>query len=131
MEKHFVQFESPGTFVCETTVLPIDSWDIKKACEMATAIKERHGATPYGFKFITRSRNDDDLDSSISASSHMYFLGGNVRTIEEVEAQNNPDESILRSNMKCNGIKRVITNSNSWKVTRPMDDSDVVLAWPQ
>ncbi len=130
MEKHFVEFESPGTFVCEVTVLPIDSWNVGKACELASSIKQRHGATPYGFRFITRSRNDDDLDSKITAKSHMHYLGGKIRTIEEVEAEANPADDILLSNMRYGNIKRVITNTNSWKVTHPLNDDDVVLQWP-
>ena len=49
MQKHFVTFYSPGTFVAETSCLPIDSWNVDEAREMAHGIKERHGATPWGF----------------------------------------------------------------------------------
>ena len=70
MKKHFVTFFSPGTFVSETTEKEIDSWDVEKAKELARSIKERHGATPYGFRFITRSRNDDELDSKVSDRSN-------------------------------------------------------------
>ncbi len=34
MEKHFVTFLSPGTFVAEDRTLPIDSWDVNKAQEI-------------------------------------------------------------------------------------------------
>jgi hypothetical protein len=76
MEKHFVEFLSPGTFFAEITTVPIESWDTKKAQELAHGISERHSATPYGFRFITRSRGQDDLDSKVTARSGMYFLGG-------------------------------------------------------
>ena len=58
----------------ESTEKEIDSWDVKKAMEMARSIKERHGATPYGFRFSTRERRDDELDSKTVAHSGMYFL---------------------------------------------------------
>jgi hypothetical protein len=129
MEKHFVTFCSPGTFVSETSEAPIDSWDIPTALTLARGIKERHGATPYGFFFKTRSRREDELDSKVTATSNMYYLGGKVETLEEVEARNLPDEKILLWNMKNNGIKKIITNTNSWKFTAALQDNDVVLQW--
>lgn len=130
IRKHFVSFLSPGTFVHEETTKPIESWDPIVAKEMARGIKERHGATPFAFRFFTREREADELDSKITKRSGLYFLGGKVETLEEVMARNLPDENILRSNMQCNGIKRIITNTNSWKVTMPLEKDDVVVEWP-
>jgi hypothetical protein len=42
MEKHFVTFLSPGTFMAEDSTKPISSWDIKKAQQMAAKVKERY-----------------------------------------------------------------------------------------
>jgi hypothetical protein len=127
MEKHFVTFYSPGTFFSETSEKPIDNWDVEAAVLMASDIKERHGAKPYGFRFTTRSRGETDLDSKVSATSGMYYLGGRVETLAEVEARNDPKESILRSNMRANGIERIIVNDNSWRFTGALEDGDVVL----
>ncbi len=127
MDQDFVTFFSPGTFVSETTQRPIDSWDVEAATQMARDIKERHGATPYGFQFTTRSRGPDDLDSKVSARSCTYYLGGRVETLAEVEARNDPKEEILRFNMRGNGIERIIINDNSWRFTGPLKDGDVVL----
>jgi hypothetical protein len=129
MQKHFVTFFSPGTFVSEDTTKEIDSWDVEKAKKMAHSITERYAATPFGFQFTTRSRGSDDLDSKVSAKSPMYYLGGKVETLEEVEARNDPKEEILRANMRCNGWHRIITNTNSWKHTAPLNKGDVVLDW--
>lgn len=76
VSKHFVTFYSPGTFVAETSERPIDSWDVPAAVAMAREIKERHNAVPYAFRFTTRSRGPDDLDSKQSASSGYYYLSG-------------------------------------------------------
>ena len=76
LEKHFVVFYSPGTFVAESNEKPIDAWDVAQAMEMGRTILQRHNATPYGFRFITRGRNDEDLDSKQIASSPLYYLGG-------------------------------------------------------
>jgi len=72
MKKNFVTFYSPGTFVSEETTKDIDSWNIQEAESMAESIKERHGAKPYGFRFTTRSRNDNELDNKVTDTSPMY-----------------------------------------------------------
>lgn len=132
VSKHFVQFISPGTFVPEITTKEIDSWDVNQACEMAKTIKERHAATPYAFRFITRGREAHDLDSKELTRSNLYYLGGVVRTREEVLAGTDQDEKIVRWNLEFDpDIKRIIVNTNSWKFTGALGDDDVVLEWNQ
>ena len=128
MEAHFVTFYSPGTFVAETTQKPLPSWDVDLAVAMATDIKERYGARPYGFRFSTRGRGPDDLDSREIASSPMHYIGGKVETLAEVEARNDPKEEILRSNMRVNGYPRIWTATEGWRWTQPLRDDDVVIA---
>ncbi len=127
MEKHFVTFFSPGTFVAEQNVQKIDSWDVGEACRRAKKIKQRYGAVPYCFQFSTRSRGPDDLDSKESKTSHRYFINCKVETLEEVEARNDPKEKILRSNMRGNGYDRIATTIEGWKWTQPMQERDVCL----
>lgn len=129
MQQHFVQFYSPGTFVAEVTERPIDSWDVEQAKGMVPSIKERYGATPYGFRFVTRSREEHELDSQVSERSPMYYLGGKVETLADVEARATAEDSILLANMRCNGIDRIVTNDNSWRATLPLNAGDVVLDW--
>lgn len=131
MKKHFVEFFSPGTFVSESTVKEIPSWDIDAACDMASSIKERHGAVPYGFRFLTRERGDDDLDSRVTKASGIHYLGGEVRTMEQIIADDRDDERILRANMASHGYTHVVTNTNSWKFTAGINADDVVIAWPR
>ncbi len=131
MEKHFVTFYSPGTFVAETTDKEVASWDVDAAVKMASEIEERYGATPYGFRFTTRTRDDDDLDSRVSKSSPMYYIGGMVETLAEVEARNDPKEDILRRNMRGNKIERIVRKRpyvKGWMWTQELKDGDVVLA---
>lgn len=127
MIKHFVRFFSPGFGCAETYEREIDSWDITAAMRMADRIEERYGATPYAFQFFTKERGDEDFDSKITKYSPLYYLGGKVETLEEVEARNDPSERILRDNMRCNKWDRIITNTNSWRYTRPLDKGDVIL----
>lgn len=130
MTRHFVTFLSPGTFVAEQSTKPIESWDVDKALEMSRDVKERYGATPYGFYFTTRARTDDELDSKVVEKSPLHYIGGRIRTLEEVEADNDPQEEILRSNMRCNGYSRVWESTEGWKWTQPLNDDDVVLEAP-
>lgn len=127
IKQHFVTFYSPGTFVHETNEEPIAFWDVDLAVEMAKRIVQRYNARPYGFRFSTRGRDSQDLDSKEIASSGMYYLGGKIQTIEEIEARNDPSERILRDNMRSNGWNRCLVNTNSWKWTSPLEDGDVVL----
>lgn len=129
MEKHFVTFLSPGTLFAESTTKEIESWDAKKATAMAREIIERHGATPYAFHFTTRQRSEAELDSKVVATSNTYYLGGVIETIADVKKRNSPDERILLSNMECNGYDKIIINTNSWKVTQPFREGDVLLAF--
>jgi hypothetical protein len=126
MEKHFVTFYSPGTFVSETSEKSIDSWNVETAKNMARKIKERYSATPFGFQFSTRTRGENELDSHVSKTSPMYYLGGKVETLDEVKARATDKDRILISNMEGNGWNRIITNNNSWRI---LYDKDVVLEW--
>lgn len=127
MEKHFVTFYSPGTMFAETSSKEIDSWDVDKAIEISKEIKERHSAVPYGFKFTTRGREDDELDSKQIAKSGMYHLGGTIHTLKEIKARNMPNDQALISNMESNKWDKVIENNNSWKSVQPFRQEDTLL----
>lgn len=128
--KHFVTFYSPGAFVAEESTKEIDSWDVEKAKKMAGKVEERYGATPYGFRFSTRSRGPDDLDSRVTKTSGMYYINGRVRTLEQVKARNNPKERILISNMEGNGWDKIVEkrpNAPGWMWAQPLTAADTVL----
>lgn len=127
MKQNFVTFFSPGTFVPETRTMPVDSWDVDKAVELARGIIERHGAKPYGFQFSTRGRSGKELDSKVIKSSGIYYLGGKIETKGEVLARNDPKERILRSNMEYNDIAKIIVNDNSWRFMGEFKDGDTLL----
>jgi uncharacterized protein YuzE len=127
MEKHFVVFLSAGTFVAEQTTEEIDSWDTNKAVEMAKNITERYNSKPYGFYFITKARNDNELDSSMTQKSNMYYINGVIKTVKQLEAENDPNNDILINNMKSNGWEKIIETHNPWKWSQPLRDGDVVL----
>ncbi len=127
MKQNFVQFFSPGTLFAEITEKEIKEWDIGKAKRMSKSIEERYGATPYAFQFLTRAREDNELDSKIIKKSPMYFVNCRVETLDEVLKRNDPKERILRSNMKNNGYDRIAVTTKGWKFTQPMGERDVCL----
>lgn len=127
VKQHFVAFYSPGTFFAETSEKAIDSWDVEKAKKMSAPIKERYGATPYGFRFLTRGRTAKELDSKEIAHSPMYYLGGKVETMAQVKARATDKDRILISNMENNGYDRIVTSTGGYKWTQPIHEDDVVL----
>lgn len=130
MKAHFVQFYSPGTFISESSIKPIDSWDIKKAIIMAKNIKERHNATPYAFRFFTKERTETELDSRETKTSGRYYLNGKISTLEEVIARNDPKEEILIWNMKANQYDKIVEkhpDAPGWKWTFPFEVTDVLI----
>jgi len=126
MKNHTVTFYSPGTFVSETTKVEISEWDVDTALRLAFGITERHGARPYAFRFATETVGLD-APATETARSPLHFIGGRVRTLAEVEADNLPGEEVLRWNMKHNGIARVIETNTSYKHTSELKDDDIVL----
>lgn len=126
MKKHFVTFLSPGTFVAEETTKEIDSWDVNKAIEMSKGIVERYNAIPYGFFFTTRERGESDFDSKETKRSNLYYLGGEILTLEQVKSRY-PDKDILISNMEINHYEKIVVNTNSWMCVRPLEKDDVIL----
>ena len=127
-QEHFVTFLSPGTLVAESTTKWIKYWDTDEAVEIGSYVVERYGARPYAFYFTTKARTADELDSSEVARSPMYYMGGTIRTLAEVEAEEaeNSRKSILLQNMQCNKIDRVIVSEwGNW--TQALKKEDVVL----
>jgi len=115
--EYTVTFYSPGTFVAETTTLPISFWDVREAIKLAETVVERHGATPYSFRFRAMNKPDSPL----------YHLGGTILTLEQIEARGRKRDSILISNMRVNNIVKVVENTNSWLSVHPFADGDVLV----
>jgi hypothetical protein len=135
--QHFVTFYSPGTFVSEQTTKPIKAWDISKAVTMSKRITERYNAKPYGFRFSTSLVAQPVPDGEGGTlrvepkevkTSGTHFLGGRLRTIDDVRADAKKAERILLSNMECNDIAVIVENTNSYLSTLPFSEKDILLA---
>lgn len=134
--KHYVEFLSPGTFFSEQSRKPIDSWSIPEAVNIAAGITERHAAKPYGFRFVTMLEAEPisdgrggtlEVKSREIERSGFHWLGGRVRTYDEVCADDLESERILRSNMQSNIYPAVVENNNSWKFTGEFSEGSVVV----
>ena len=127
VKKHFVTFMSPGTFVCETTTKEIKSWHVPTAIRMSKKIVERYNAVPFGFRFSTRARGPKDLDSKVVKQSGMYYINCKIETYDDIVKRDDPNEEILRSNMRINGYDKVAVTIKGWKAVYPLEKGDVVL----
>lgn len=121
VSKNYVIFYSPGTMVSEMTEKEIDQFDPVLAVKMSQDIKERHGATPYGFRFLTKTMNEKDFTVKTDYQPGTYFLGGKLLSLDDIP--NTRENTVLRANMECNGWQYVIENTNSWKITLPFKPS--------
>lgn len=126
-QKHFVSFLSPGTFVSEESTVEVTSWNVDSAITKAREVIARHGAKPYGFRFKTVELVDNGWKQRTVKESGIYYLGGRIRTVQEVKAAAKKDEEILLWNMENNGYDMVIENTNSYKVTMPFRKDDTLL----
>lgn len=135
-KKHTVTFYSPGTLFSESSTKEIDSWDTKKAVEMADSILERYNAKPYAFVFRTIKTHDPvsdgeggflKVESKQEKESGYYFLGGKLETYDDVVNRGLDSEGILRSNMRGNEYWIVCVNTNSFKSTLPFGEDDKIV----
>lgn len=131
MQKHFVEFASPGTFFSESTAKEIDSWSVPDAIKLMAGIVERHNARPYGFRFYTMGRGPDDLNASRTAVSHWHFVNCDILTAEEILAGTDPEFRIMRLNVESNGYKRIARTRTGWLAHLPMNDADVAIEAPE
>lgn len=130
--KHFVVFFSPGTLFSETSRKPIDVWDVPQAAALAREIVERHGARPYAFRFVTDVVADPVSDGEGGTlnvtpkevdKSGLHYLDGTVLRYADIPEE----ESILRSNMRCNDHALVVETRNGYRHTGNFTQDDVLV----
>ena len=114
----YVEFQSPGSLVSEIDSKKVKSKDLKAVITIAKSIKQRGGASPYGFLF---------RDGNGRQKGFFYYITGTLLRYEEVPIIN--ENSILRSNMFCNEWPIVIENRNSYRITRPFEKTDAIVDW--
>ena len=114
--KNYVTFYSPGTLFSEITRKEIAIWDIQDAVEISKTIKERYGASPYAFRF----ENEEE-------KSKMYYISGKIKTLREIEEENNKENRILISNMRSNGWGKVVYTFTPYKAVHPFDEENDIL----
>jgi len=127
IKQHYVTFFSPGTFMAETTTKRISRWNIKEAVEMSHHITERYNSHPYCFKFSTRGRTEDEIDSRELKTSKRFYLGGTVLSLKEIKNRGLEKDRILMSNMEDNGWDKIVESCTPWKWCQPLYKGDVVL----
>lgn len=124
MKKHFLHLLFPGSFASEESVSEVSDWDVDAATSVAEKRKQQ---IPFGFYFTTRARAEDDLDNHVTETSGIYYLGGKLLTVADIEKKEDPGDKILLSNMRNNEIGKIIENNNSCRVMMPFRSKDILL----
>lgn len=135
MKKHSVTFHSPGTFFDETTTREVAAWDHRLVpLAAAMTVAERYGAKPYGFRFSTSIVAEPvpdgeggtlNVEPKVIAKSGMYYINGTVMRFEDIV--DDDADSILRSNMRCNGWPLMVECRNSYRSVHIFEEGDIIV----
>jgi nicotinic acid phosphoribosyltransferase len=87
---------------------------------MGNAVLELYPEAMAEYVFINRNTKDYKFNQK-------FLITGKVLTLEDIP--DTKDNTIMRSNMKCNGIKAVIQNDNSWIFHGEFGEDDVLVDW--
>lgn len=137
IEKNYVVFFSPGTFISEQSERLIETWNVREGILLAQTIIERNGAKPYAFLFETRLESPPVSDgrggelqvrAKTIKTSGMYFIDGKILTLADIDAHPKfGPTSILSGNMRCNGIERVVETSNGYLHVMEFMEQDLIV----
>lgn len=106
MLKHFVIFVISAKFGTTLVEREIDSWDPKLACGLIKTLI----TYPLGFYFETKHCLDIESNYFITEkTSLMFFINGIISSLQELQDRNNPEDSILISQLKQNNVENIIT----------------------
>lgn len=134
--KIYAEFHSPGSFVDEVSSREIETMDPAAACEIVKEIKERHGATPYGFRFVSMLTHEPIPDGKGGEmrvepkplmKTGFFYLNATPMTFDDVEAHGG-DVSILLSNMRSNGWWVVVECINAYRTMRSFGPGDATVS---
>jgi len=98
--KNFIEYFFPGALFADSAMVDVPSRDVAEA-------KANAPAHAYAFRFITRGRHENELDSRVIDRSGMHYIGGTIYTVDDVKALPGKND-ILLANMQCNGWDKVI-----------------------
>jgi hypothetical protein len=112
----------------------IGEWDPVAAMRMATEIRERYNAKPYGFRFETRIVHNpvDDgeggklevLDKTV-AKSGIHYIDGAILKYDDVVDR--PEYRALPDNMRCNAWPLAVETRNGFRWTAPFEEGDAIV----
>ncbi|MEH2698511.1 hypothetical protein DXU03_15155 [Rhizobium johnstonii] len=122
-----VHFSFPQMFRADEVVGNLPSFDVEEAKKIANRMISQWGDQPFSFHFVRRylkSNGNQSLEVSPT-----YFLGGHVRTLEDVCCDNKPDEQILVANMRARDYRRVITTQTQPPALFMFPDDAVLVEW--
>lgn len=111
----------------DEVVMDLSAFDIGEAIEIAESSMDEWGDQPFAFQFVNRYLKENGRYSH--QFSPTYYLGGRVRTIQEIQSADKPDERELLRKMALCRCDKVITTVTPCPVTLPFARDGVVLEW--
>jgi hypothetical protein len=104
---------------------PISSSNIEEAREIGCRLAAEFGVSPVSFVFAIDITGSDQKPKE--GYSRRYFLGGDVRTIKDVQRDKKPTERILLDRMRREGFDRVLTIKGAVTMNFLIGKDDIVL----
>lgn len=105
MLKHFVIFIISAKFGTDIIEREIESWDPKLACNLIKTLI----TYPLAFYFETKSCVNTESNYFVTEkTSNMFFINGVISSLQELQDRNNPEDSILISQLKQNNVENFI-----------------------
>lgn len=103
---HFVIFLTSVKFGTRLVEREIECWDPKLACGLIKTLI----TYPLGFYFETKRCINTERSCLVTEkTSHMFFINGVISSLQELQDRNNPEDSILISQLKQNNVENIIT----------------------
>lgn len=130
-----VTYYSPGTLFSEQDNYDFDDFDLKKFINKAKNIKQRYGASPYGFSYqkLKTPLNPPKLEGfkvnvepKTLEKSGMFYITGDIIFSKDLVGN---DERILRGNLENNYDGIGIVNRNSYKFHAGFNEKDCIINW--
>lgn len=110
--KKYVRYYYEGKYIDHIVHREIETESVD---DIINDIQSIDGIWPYRFQFVTRHpEKETSGEWSISNVSHMYFVNGKIRTLDELIKENNPNNKVLIGNMKSNNYDKIIESTHGW-----------------
>lgn len=114
--KHYIEVFYPGSFFSESSAKEISSRDTLPEI----------GEKAFGYRFFDREstmQNGEELLGKAKNYSNSFYIGEELSAVQAIARH--PGNSILKSNIECNGYARLVLTKFGQLL--PLEENDVVI----